>query len=83
MWISKSFSVEENSIGDHDMAAKIEFLQLSEDARLKTDLTREDIEKFWVDFKNDYPILSIKALSFIQFPSTYCCEVGFFLQWCP
>ena len=46
------------------MAAKIEFLQLSEDARLKTDLTREDIEKFWVDFKNEYPILSIKGFKF-------------------
>ena len=29
-----------------DMAAKIKFLQLCENARLKTDLTRENIGKF-------------------------------------
>ena len=31
LWISQPFSVEENSISDDDMAAKIEFLQLRED----------------------------------------------------
>ena len=46
--ISKPFLVEENSYDD-DVAAKIEFLQLHEDARFKTDLTREDIGKFWAD----------------------------------
>ena len=46
------------------MAAKIEFLQLREDARLKTNLTREDIGKFWADTRNEYPILSIKAFEF-------------------
>ena len=61
------------------MAAKIEFLPLCKDAHLKTDLTRENTEKFWADIgiQNEYPILSIKALSFIQLPSTYCCEMGF------
>ena len=34
---------------DDDMAAKIEFLQQHENARFKTDLTREDIGKFWAD----------------------------------
>ena len=34
------FSIEENSICDNDMAAKIEFLQLHKDAHLKTDLIR-------------------------------------------
>ena len=56
------------------MIAKMEFLQLRED-----DLTNEDIEKLWTDtsIKYEHPILSIKALSFIQFPLTYCSEVGF------
>ena len=31
------------------LAAKIEFLQLRGDAHLKTDLTREDIGRFWAD----------------------------------
>ena len=72
MWISKPLSVEENSIYYDDVAAKIEFLQLHEDARLETDSTKEDVGKFWADtgICNEYPILSIKALSFIQFPST-------------
>ena len=35
------------------MVAKTEFLQLREDARLKTDFTG----KFWGDIQNKYPIL--------------------------
>ena len=64
------------------MAAKIEFLQVCEGACLRTDLSRENIGKFWADagIKNEYPILSIKALSFIPFPLTFCCEVGFSSQ---
>ena len=56
------------------MVAKMEFLQQRED-----DLIREDIEKLWTDIsiKYEHLILSIKALSFIQFPLTYCSEVGF------
>ena len=45
LWISQPFSVEENSIRDDDMAAKIEFLQLREDSSLKTGFT-EDIGSF-------------------------------------
>ena len=56
------------------MVAKMEFLQQRED-----DLTREDTEKLWTDtsIKYEHSIPSIKALSFIQFPLTYCSEVGF------
>ena len=74
LWISKPFSGDESSINDDDMVAKMEFLQQHED-----DLTREDIGKLWTDtsIKYEHPILSIKALSFIQFPLTYCSEVGF------
>ena len=46
------------------MAAKLEFLQLSEDARLKTNLTRKGIEIFGADFQNEYPSLSIKSFQF-------------------
>ena len=49
LWISKPFSVKENSICDDDMTAKIESLQLPEDACLKTDLTKENIRKFRAD----------------------------------
>ena len=69
LWISKPFFVEESSICDDDMAAKIEFLRLREDSSLKTD---------FAGLQNEYPILSKRALNFlIQFPSTYYCEVGF------
>ena len=62
-WIYKPFSVEENSIYEDDVVAKIEFLQLHKDARLKTDLTREDIGKFGADtsIKNEHLIFSIKV----------------------
>ena len=77
LWISQPFSVEENSIRDDDMAAKIEFLQLRENSSLKTGFT-EDIGSFWAGIHKEYPILSKRALNFlIQFPSTYCCVVGF------
>ena len=74
LWISKPFSGDKSSIYDDDMVAKMEFLQQHED-----DLTREDIGKLWTDtsIKYEHPILSIKALSFIQFPLTYCSKVGF------
>lgn len=78
LWISKPFSIEESCISDDDMAAKIEFLGLREDSNLKINFAREDIGNFWVGLQNEYPILSRRALNFlIQFPSTYCCEVGF------
>ena len=41
LWISKPFSDEESSIYETDMAVKIGFPQLREDACLKTDLTEE------------------------------------------
>ena len=47
LWISKPFSVEESSICDDDMAAKIEFLRLREDSSLKTDFAGVDIGNFW------------------------------------
>ena len=74
LWISQPFSVKENSIRDDDMAANIEFLQLHEDSSLKTDFTK-DIGSFWDGIYEKYVILSKRA--WIQFPSTYCCEVGF------
>ena len=45
-WISKPFSGKENPSCDDDRAAKIEFLQLHEDARFETDIIGEDIEIF-------------------------------------
>ena len=78
LWISKPFSVEESSICDDDMAAKIEFLRLREDSSLKVDFAGVDIGNFWAGLQNEYPILSKRALNFlIQFPSTYYCKVGF------
>ena len=83
LWISKPFSVEESSICDDDMAAKIEFLRLREDSSLKTDFAGVDIGNFWAGLQNEYPILSKRALNFlIQFPSTYYCEVGFSAMVC-
>ena len=46
LWISKPFSVEESSICDDDMAAKIEFLRPREDSSLKTDFAGVDIGNF-------------------------------------
>ena len=78
LWISKPFSVEESSICDDDMAAKIEFLRLREDSSLKTDFAGVDIGNFWAGLQNEYPILSKRVLNFlIQFPSTYYFEGGF------
>ena len=70
LWIRQSFSVEENSIHDNDMAAKIEFLQLREDLSLKTGFT-EDIGSFWAGIHKEYPILSKKNIEFFDSISFY------------
>ena len=65
LWITQPFSVEENSIRDDDMAAKLEFFQLREDSSLKTGFT-EDIRSFWAGIHKEYPILSKRALNFFD-----------------
>ena len=63
--ISQPFSVEENSICNDDMAAKIEFLQLRNDLSLKTGFP-EDIGSFWAGIYKEYPIFFLKrALNFL------------------
>ena len=47
LWISKPFSVEESSICDDGMGAKIKFLRLREDSSLRTDFAGVDIGNFW------------------------------------
>ena len=65
LWISQPFLVEENSICDDDMAAKIEFLQLREDSNFKTGFT-EDIGSFWNGIHKEYPILLKKSIKFFD-----------------
>ena len=49
--VSKPFSGKENCICNNDMAAKIEFLHLREDARFRTDLNGEDKGDFGLALK--------------------------------
>ena len=49
------FSVEESSICDDDMAAKIEFLRLRKDSSLKTDFAGVDIGNFWAGLQMNIP----------------------------
>ncbi|XP_076359003.1 protein FAM200C-like [Tachypleus tridentatus] len=77
-WICRLFSVKESAISDTDVAAKVEFLQIREDTLMKVDFSKQELPTFWATLKDDYPLLSMRALTIlIQSPSTYRCEAGF------
>ncbi|XP_076308462.1 protein FAM200A-like [Tachypleus tridentatus] len=78
VWIFRPFSVKESTIIDTDVAVKVECLQIREDTHMKVDFSEQELPTFWAKLKDDYPLLSMRALTMlIQSPSTYRCEAGF------
>ena len=77
-WIVRpSVRVEDGAISDTDVAAKVEFYRICEDAQLKSDFMEQELVTFWLKVK-DCPVLSKRALTLlVQSPSTYRCEAGF------
>ena len=76
-WIVRPYSVEEGAINDTDVAAKVEFFRIREDAQLQSDFMEQELVTFWLKVK-DCPLLSRRALPLlVQSPSTYRCEAGF------
>uniref|UniRef100_UPI00358E7286 protein FAM200C-like n=1 Tax=Myxine glutinosa TaxID=7769 RepID=UPI00358E7286 len=76
-WIVRPFFVEDGAISDTDVAAKVEFYRIREDAQLKRDFMEQELTTFWLKVK-DCPVLLKRALTLlVQSPSTYRCEAGF------
>ncbi|XP_076359019.1 protein FAM200A-like [Tachypleus tridentatus] len=74
----RPFLVKESTISDTDVAAKVEFLQIREDTQMKVDFSEQELPTFWAKLKNNYHLLSMRALTMlIQSPSPYRCEAGF------
>ena len=76
-WMFSTFSVEGSVIGDSEVVTKVEFLTIREDSQLNIDFSEQDLQAFCMKLKEDYPVLSIRALTMlVQFPSTYRCETA-------
>jgi len=57
---------------------KESLIELSCDESLKMEFTKLELGEFWIKIKNEYPLLSKKALLFLlPFTTTYLCETGF------
>ena len=61
-----------------DVAAKVEFYRIREDAQLKSDFMEQELATFWLKVKDCPILLSKRALTLlVHSPSTYRCEAGF------
>ncbi|KAL4130632.1 hypothetical protein QTP88_008053 [Uroleucon formosanum] len=56
---------------------KESLIELSCDESLKMEFTKLELGEFWIKIKNEYPLLSKKALFLLPFTTTYLCETGF------
>lgn len=60
------------------MSEKESLIDLSSDSSLKTKFLELSKSHFWLYVKNEYPLLSEKAMKIlIQFSTTYLCEKTF------
>jgi zinc finger BED domain-containing protein 5/7/8/9 len=75
-WIQDPF----NSIGPSEFISTEEesLIELSCDSSLKAKFTSMELAKFWISIKDEYPLLSEKALRvLIPFSTSYLCKAGF------
>ena len=77
MWIIDPF-VANNENNKLNMSEKESLIDLSSDSSLKTKFLELSKSHFWLYVKNEYPLLSEKAMKIlIQFSTTYLCEKTF------
>nr|ABF20550.1 transposase [Danio rerio] len=61
-----------------DLAAKEQLIDLSNDGGRKTRFPSLPLSEFWMSVREDYPMLSEKAIKcLLPFATTYLCEAGF------
>ncbi|KAF0716454.1 zinc finger MYM-type protein 6-like [Aphis craccivora] len=77
MWIIDPFAAN-NENNKLNMSEKESLIDLSSDSSLKTKFLELSKCHFWLYVKNEYPLLSEKAMKIlIQFSTTYLCEKTF------
>ncbi|XP_022183319.1 zinc finger MYM-type protein 6-like [Myzus persicae] len=77
MWIIDPFAAN-NENNKLNMSEKESLIDLSSDSSLKTKFLELSKSHFWLYVKNEYPLLSEKAMKIlIQFSTTYLCEKTF------
>lgn len=79
MWIIDPFAVANNENNNLSMNEKESLIDLSSDSSLKAKFqSTASKSQFWLYVKNEYPMLSEKAVKLlIQFSTTYLCEKTF------
>ena len=76
-WMFSTFSVEGSVTGDSEVVTKVNFLIFREDSQLNIDFSEQELHAFWMKLKEDYPVLSIRALTMLlQSPSAYRCKTA-------
>ena len=71
------FRLPKEPLDDADIQAKIEFLSMYKNSKLKADFIVKDFTAFWSWILEEYFVLSNKAMRrVIQAFTTYGCEVG-------
>ncbi len=75
-WIQDPFHVEAPK--EFTSQEEETLIELSCDKSLKAKFACLDLTEFWISIKNEYPILSAKAMRvLIPFATSYLCEAGF------
>lgn len=66
-------------VGTHlHRAAQEQLIDLTNDCGMKTRFPCLPLSEFWMSVREDYPVLSEKAIQFLlPFATTYLCEAGF------
>lgn len=79
MWIIDPFAAANNENNKLSINEKESLIDLSSDSSLKAKFQLSSSKsQFWLYVKNEYPLLSEKAMKvLIQFSTTYLCEKTF------
>jgi hypothetical protein len=77
-WVRNPFVEVQSSDEEFTIEEEEELINISNDRTLKLKHSQEDLNKFWIGNKQEYPKLSEKAVKILLlFSTTYLCELGF------
>jgi hypothetical protein len=77
-WILQPFNINCETLQHLEIKAQKEFAEMSTDSTLKLTFSKQTVDNFWLSIKNEYPLLSSKAIDVIlPFATTYLCESAF------
>lgn len=77
-WVQKPFNESIQNITHLPLKAQEEFAELSSDTNLKLEFAQTNLNSFWINVKDEFPILSDLAIKMLlPFATTYLCESAF------